>query len=325
MVIGNCPQQDWIPVWCSQHSLPCKQGDPHIRQKCWLAVRRTLTFCLLFYLLFCFFFFFPRRSVVPGEANEFSLGQKPVQGKAREGLLSRKRILGWFVFFFFFSCIVLNRISFEGSLVQDRICRALQKENLALLQLLCLSCGLSAWPGSSQALPPQCQHEARSADFIAVGMSFPFPPVARSLSLLLQRSRINTYGSWGVIPALNPLFFLLPGSWAWRRRGWRVCWHISWWGCRCCSCPSLCSGSQSRSCLASSSTSPWPPSMGTSSLRGWLCCSRSRYLQLCLQPQHITGQSVAFSVWDFFLMRGFFWGVLNPPVLSHHLQSTCIL
>lgn len=76
--------------------------------------------------------------------------------------------------FFFLFCIVLNRISFEGNLVQDRICRALQKGNLALFQLLCLSCGLSAWPGSSQALPPQCQHGARSADFSG-GDDFPFP------------------------------------------------------------------------------------------------------------------------------------------------------
>ncbi|XP_053831331.1 solute carrier family 4 member 11 isoform X2 [Vidua macroura] len=39
-------------------------------------------------------------SLFPGEVNEFSLGDKPVscaQGKAREGLLTRKRILGWIV------------------------------------------------------------------------------------------------------------------------------------------------------------------------------------------------------------------------------------
>uniref|UniRef100_A0A8U7MH99 Solute carrier family 4 member 11 n=1 Tax=Corvus moneduloides TaxID=1196302 RepID=A0A8U7MH99_CORMO len=40
------------------------------------------------------------RSLVPGEVNEFSLGQKPVAcalGKSREGLLPRKRILAWIV------------------------------------------------------------------------------------------------------------------------------------------------------------------------------------------------------------------------------------
>ena len=70
---------------------------------------------------------------------------------------------------------MLNKISLEGNLVQDRICGALQKGNLAFFQLLCLSCGLSAWPGSSRALPSRCQHAARSADLSAVEMSFPFP------------------------------------------------------------------------------------------------------------------------------------------------------
>lgn len=38
-----------------------------------------------------------------------------------------------------FSRSVLNRISLEGNLVQDRICAALEKGNLAFLQVLCLS------------------------------------------------------------------------------------------------------------------------------------------------------------------------------------------
>lgn len=70
---------------------------------------------------------------------------------------------------------MLYRISLEGKSVQDRVRGALQKGNWAFFQLLCLSCGLSAWPGSSRALPSQCQHEARNADLSAVEMSFPFP------------------------------------------------------------------------------------------------------------------------------------------------------
>lgn len=73
-----------------------------------------------------------------------------------------------------FSRSVLNRISLEGNLVQDRICAALEKGNLAFLQVLCLSRGLSAWPGSSRALSSQCQCGARSADLSVVEMSFPF-------------------------------------------------------------------------------------------------------------------------------------------------------
>lgn len=76
-------------------------------------------------------------------------------------------------FLAFFFSNVLNRIILEGNLVQDRIRGALQKGNLAFFQLLCLSYGLSAWPGSSRALPSQCQHRARSADLCAVEMSLP--------------------------------------------------------------------------------------------------------------------------------------------------------
>lgn len=175
-------------------------------------------------------------------------------GKLRKGLLPRKRSLAW-PFFFLFD--VLNRISLEGNLVQDGICGALQKGNLAFFQLLGLSCGLSAWPESSRA---RSAFSGQNRWSQCRGDEFPFPPQHVSCSYAEQGAPAISF-TWMLRYHPAPLIpvFSLSGLWVWRRRGWRVSWQISWLASRSCSCRYLSSGSQSPFSTASSSTSRWPP------------------------------------------------------------------
>lgn len=63
----------------------------------------------------------------------------------------------------------------------------------------------------------------------------------------------------------------------WRRPGWHLLLPTSSSVCRCCCCPSLCSGSPNLSCMASSSILPSPPSTETRCATAWLSSSRSRW------------------------------------------------
>lgn len=172
---------------------------------------------------------------------------------------------------------MLDRISLEGNLVQDGdLCSFGEGEfgtsPGALFEswIKCLAWIQQSSVFSVSAWGQKCWSQC-------CGDEFPFPEwhVSWAPSELCAPVR-SLCGYWGSYPSPLIPVFLLPGLWVWRRPGWRVWWQTSWLASRSCSSLSLFSGFQNQSSTASSSTLHWPPLMGTSSLRGWLCCSRNR-------------------------------------------------